>query len=269
VSDILMGWPRRVPQRATVKGCLFADFAAAMSHPTETEAGEPNGHSGLVGMRHNEWFWANVKLVQNGCWEWTGHKNWKGYGQLKRGGKTKVAHRIAWQMLRGPIPARLQIDHLCKNRACVNPDHLEPVTLVENVRRGTAWQEAGRVNAAKTHCPAGHAYDEENTLILSGGRRDCRACRRARVRKTKRSKTHCPQGHEFTPENTFMESGGRNRRCLTCRRGRDKKKYEAHIALAMSDDGFPVLAVASGPPATPKTSRRPESDPRPATGGAA
>jgi hypothetical protein len=80
-------------------------------------------------------FWSYVD-VDGDCWEWTGQRDRDGYGRLWRpAGKTRVAHRIAYELLVGPIPEGLQLDHLCLNKCCVNPDHVEPVTLAENCRR--------------------------------------------------------------------------------------------------------------------------------------
>lgn len=92
-------------------------------------------------------------------------------------GERKVVHRIAYELLVGPIPDGLQLDHLCRVRNCVNPDHLEPVTGQENMRRGYF--------GTKTHCPNGHAYDEANTYIFSntrGRHRQCRTCTNQRTR---------------------------------------------------------------------------------------
>jgi hypothetical protein len=98
------------------------------------------------------------------CTEWTGPKNLKGYG---RQGK-KLAHRVAWERAKGPVPANLELDHLCRNRACVNVEHLELVTHQENCRRGE--------QAQKTHCANSHLFDEANTRIRSNGWRSCRQC---------------------------------------------------------------------------------------------
>lgn len=107
------------------------------------------------------------------CWEWMAFRQPDGYGQLGRGGKRGgfvLAHRFAYELLVGPIPEGLQIDHLCRNRSCVNPAHLEPVTLVENLRRGERAQQ--------THCKRGHPFDDANTYRSPNGHRHCRACRR-------------------------------------------------------------------------------------------
>lgn len=116
----------------------------------------------------------------NGCIEWVGGLNWKGYGKVAIGGRTKVAHRVAYELLVGPIPDGLTLDHLCRNRACVNPEHLEPVTNRENILRGTA---PSAMNAAKTHCPQGHPYDEANTYVSAKGSRHCRQCHAERQRQ--------------------------------------------------------------------------------------
>jgi hypothetical protein len=111
------------------------------------------------------------------CVEWDGTLS-EGYGRRwlpKERGKYRYAHREAWEEVHGPIPPGLQIDHLCRNRACVNVEHLELVTQRENLLRG---QGASAKNARKTHCPQGHPYDEENTFVTTRGTRKCRTCRR-------------------------------------------------------------------------------------------
>ena len=111
---------------------------------------------------------------QSGCWHWVGVTNPFGYGRVRFDGKLRMAHRVSYEAYIGPIPDGLDIDHLCRNRSCVNPWHLEPVTERENTLRGIS---IAAVNAKKTHCDAGHAFDAENTWHFRGGRH-CRACRR-------------------------------------------------------------------------------------------
>jgi hypothetical protein len=117
-----------------------------------------------------------------GCWEWTGAKTPHGYGiiGLDDKGPTRRAHRVSYEMLREPIPQGLNIDHLCKNPSCINPQHLEPVTQGENVKRG----RAGWHNKIKTHCVNGHEFTPENTLRVRGTeQRQCRTCRDKRIRE--------------------------------------------------------------------------------------
>lgn len=116
----------------------------------------------------------------SGCWLWTAYCYPNGYGAFWTGDRTECAHRVSYRLFTGEIPSHLQIDHLCRVRSCVNPDHLELVTLTENVLRGIG---APAVNARKSHCIHGHPFDEENTYISSTGARKCRVCIRARKAK--------------------------------------------------------------------------------------
>lgn len=124
-------------------------------------------------------FWTKVKKTDT-CWLWTGTKP-DGYGRFYYDGAKRPAHRFAYELLVGPIPAGLEIDHLCRNHGCVNPDHLEPVTHAENLRRGKtrAWW-----NERKTHCKHGHPFTPENTYTYPGRKkRGCRTCTRERHRR--------------------------------------------------------------------------------------
>src|SRR5574337_15068 len=125
------------------------------------------------------------RITESGCWLWLGTTSKKGYGMLRRGSRANnkylLAHRHAFELYRGRIPEGLQLDHKCRVRCCVNPDHLEPVTLQENIRRGMS----GRYQKSKPHCPRGHEYIGSNIGYGSRGERRCRRCRREAQRASR------------------------------------------------------------------------------------
>lgn len=140
-----------------------------------------------------ERFWSKT-VTSPDCWGWQGsHQHQTGYAQLHvrlddgRWSAT-VAHRVAWEIIHGPIPDGLVLDHLCRNRGCVNPGHLELVTDRVNILRGTGFSAR---HAVKTTCPAGHLYDEANTYIRKdskAGARQCRTCDADRHRAARQAK---------------------------------------------------------------------------------
>lgn len=125
------------------------------------------------------WYYSTYELNQ--CYQWRGMLTPDGYGNIRVDARTEKVHRVAYELLVGTIPADLQIDHLCRNRACWNPEHLEPVTLHENVRRSK--QALASANAKKTHCKRGHELAGANLMIgpaktPGAVRRACRTCKR-------------------------------------------------------------------------------------------
>lgn len=135
-----------------------------------------------------------VVINDHGCWVYPRHRLGDGYAQVGIVSKTdgtrrmSYVHRITYEHLVGPIPAGLDMDHLCRNRACCNPLHLEPVTRKENLRRGVGIGAASGAIArakqlAKTHCPSGHPYSGSNLYLRKNGYRDCKECNRASWRR--------------------------------------------------------------------------------------
>lgn len=139
----------------------------------------------------------------SGCWLWDGSRDSKGYGQYRdpETNRNLRAHRVCYEFNVGPIPDGMELDHKCRNRACVNPDHLEPVSHHVNTLRGIG---PSAVNAVKTHCPKGHKYGTDRTRINPNGSRHCRECdriahdekrRRKGITKRRIGAAECPYGH--------------------------------------------------------------------------
>jgi hypothetical protein len=152
------------------------------------------GHRPMLADKMFIWQRSRINL-ETGCVEWTGQAYPNGYGYIRRGREqtARMAHRAAYETFVGPIPEGLTLDHLCRNRICINPDHLEPVTRGENALRG-------------------------------GGLAIAMANYRAR--------THCVHGHEFTPENTYVHPVNRKRACKTCQRTAALRWYHANKGTA-------------------------------------
>jgi hypothetical protein len=130
-----------------------------------------------------ERFLAKIDIKENGCWEWQGTIDEKGYGLFWNGVKTIRAHRYSYEWfnqykLPKYDPNGLQLDHLCRNRKCLNPNHLELIMHYKNIKRG----ESGINHKSKTHCPKGHPYDDKNTYIQPNGSRACKICSRENYR---------------------------------------------------------------------------------------
>lgn len=147
------------------------------SHGTMQRQGKPlrplQNRTGPVRRPAIDRFNSRIEPQPDGCILWTGGKTRGGYGSFaaepsRRAPKREMAHRWAYEYHVGPIPDGYDIDHLCRVRACVNPEHLEPVTRAENIRRATSLI---------THCPSGHEYTDENTYVRPGTtHRRCRTC---------------------------------------------------------------------------------------------
>lgn len=201
---------------------------------------------------------AKVRHDESGCWLWTGALDGQGYGQIWAPvGKNQPlrAHRVAFEVFRGPIPDGLVIDHLCRVRSCINPAHLEPVTTRENLLRGTGFSA---VNGAKTHCVRGHLFDDANTIRAKLGRgcRKCAAIRNSERRARSASKVaalraagvealtarnaHCARGHLYSNETAYISLDGA-RRCRLCERIRDADRRERRRTklLATKSQGTP------------------------------
>ena len=179
-----------------------------------------------------------------GCWLWIDKLDPCGYGRgmsLRVGVKHhQLAHRIAWILFKGPIPSKTELDHLCRVKRCVNPDHLEPVTRKVNAERAAPFNP----NKLKTECKRGHPLDD---AYRHNGRRHCRTCAKERHdvynpiyyalnndwRGPRNSeKTHCPHGHPLDGEYA-RPSGKTGRYCKTCARARRLAYYEANRAKCL------------------------------------
>jgi hypothetical protein len=178
-------------------------------------------------------FEAKVSEVPEvGCWIWTASLTPLGYGKFFLAGRLRAAHRASYEHFRGPIPEGLCLDHLCRTPSCVNPWHLDPVTLRENSIRGLAG-----VRIRTRVCAKGHEIIGENVkwITTRGGYRTprCRQCDNAQHSARYRAlfpaeppRMTCPHGHERGPGNTFYSKAGAIR-CRSCERARGARRRTA------------------------------------------
>lgn len=127
-------------------------------------------------LEFQEYITSRVDIDENGCWLWVLTRDPDGYGEGCFQKRKRRAHRLAWEAFKGPIPPGFHVDHLCRVRHCVNPEHLEPVTAGENIRRGLTGY------TRRTECKRGHKFAEHGRLD-SQGRNQCRECDRLRNRQ--------------------------------------------------------------------------------------
>ena len=122
-----------------------------------------------------------IVVTETGCWLWKNDPNSEGYGRWKMANVHYPAHRFVYELVRGSIAHGLTLDHLCRKKLCVNPNHLDPVPIAVNIMRG---EGVAARNARKTHCAKGHLFGGDNLVIKDGGHhRVCRICRNAQARQ--------------------------------------------------------------------------------------
>ncbi len=196
----------------------------------------------------DELFQRQTKAGENGCILWTGDTGSGGYGRMRLSRALRsdgrrdqqaspvlvMAHRFAYVRAGGELTQHGHLDHLCRNRLCVNSTHLELVTPRENLMRSAI--SPARINAAKTHCPQGHEYSPDNTFRNVNGGRVCRKCNQTRSLAYHRAHTtgalrnavkeFCPQGHEYTDANTYRDRAN-HRHCLACKKEYNARRYGA------------------------------------------
>lgn len=134
----------------------------------------------FVALSFSDKFWSKVRKTKS-CWLWIGGKASGGYGKFRMGKKTCLAHRISYEISNGKVLNSFTLDHLCRNRICVNPIHLEPVTAKENILRGIGLAAS---NARKVQCPRNHPYDR----IAPNGQRYCVQCKAISVSKYRKKR---------------------------------------------------------------------------------
>jgi len=177
---------------------------------------------------------AEKYAIKGDCWIWTGARRSARsrlveYGAVFYNGRPQQAHRVVYECVKGPIPHGLTLDHLCRNTLCVNPDHLEPVTMRENILRGTG---PSAQNAKKDHCKHGHEFTDANTHRRGPGRRvgkrECRECRRA---------------YELRRDRKNFTSGG----AVEFKRGAEPwRDWETGVYLCVASSGWHHIESVSG-----------------------
>lgn len=177
-------------------------------------------------------FWSQVGKGDC-CWVWTGATNREGYGRFYACRDSFLAHRVAWSITKGDVPQDKLVCHHCDNPKCVNPEHLFLGTNHDNMQDMTAKGRHPKLQ--KTHCPHGHEYTPENTVLRGANQRRCLTCRReghrakslaryGRLNPSNKSKTHCPHGHPYEGENLIIgyRNGSPFRGCRACKKARDR-----------------------------------------------
>jgi hypothetical protein len=164
--------------KCSIEGCSDQSYSRGLCKKHYTRQIR-YGSTNLQRLPAEERFWLKVDKdgpLWNGthCWVWKGTQIRSGYGRFSVNGKKVLTHRFSYEQLVGLVPGEFELDHLCRNRICCNPCHLEPVIHSENVKRGDL--EAMSHQKRKTHCPNGHEYSPENTWVNKYGHRSCRRC---------------------------------------------------------------------------------------------
>lgn len=185
-----------------------------------------------------EKFWSKVQKTP-GCWLWTGSLSSTGYGNIPvnpPSSKSIGVHRLSYETSIGPIPDGLEIDHLCRVRHCVRPDHLEAVTHAVNLARSNS--PAG-LNSRKTHCSKGHPYDGDNLRIDPNGQRKCRACHRAWAA----TPAACPKCGEVVLSGSLAA----HRRTQKCAAATTARGCASDHDAEVREKGWPPMAFLRSP----------------------
>jgi hypothetical protein len=197
-----------------------------------------HGNEGIASMQPqstSDRFWSKVRKT-DACWLWKPSKSLSDYGQFNAEGKSWRAHRYSYEQIKGPIPAGLVLDHLCRTPACVNPDHLEAVTDRVNCHRGLG---PPGVNSRKTECDRGHALSGDNLILESDGHRRCRECKRLREKRRLRTRSQ-PGAAQFPYVWVWERLNRKGQPCRVICRG------SMNLCLLEFDDGFRVVTDRHG-----------------------